>query len=107
MSASLINISFVTLIFGTIAGVFMHDTRLDIAATTSLAPVVQGITAENQSLRGLGLQPDLHVHVERVSLGNLYQEGRLPARPNGLRKSVPPRFVLHGKLSFNDYAEHL
>jgi len=95
MLSTLSNSFIMLLSLVTATGVFLHDTRVDKAASLSMNIYSQvGMYEGNVKLVSAG---DMHTHHERVSLSNaLSQQPRIQPRENENRKYVTQSTHGHG-----------
>lgn len=100
MLSYLINTFVIAISMSTMAGILVHDTRIDRAASVMLSvPIVH--MAYEASAKLTNVSPDLHTHVERVSASHILSEiGKAGTQymPRGLhdRKRLMQRHVAKG-----------
>jgi len=105
MISNIVNISVVVISLVTASGIFLHDTRVDRAATTAITLPAEIVadTASNDKL----MNWDAHTHVERMTFSQTVRDlqssnPRIQPR-NDDKKHVLQNRVARGHHPFDSY----
>lgn len=107
MFTNLINPIAILLSLSTATGILVHDTKIDRATTTAMiSPLLSGTAEANMA--EANVRPDLHTHVERMSvagqLQNLRsQNPRIQPRAYEDRKHLMAKYATKGVHAFDNY----
>ena len=106
MQSSLINSFIVMISLATASGVFLHDTRIDKAASVAIMPLDQ-LGVETGAKLVHTSPNDLHTHVERTQLGHssplLHSLAPSIAPRNEDKKHLAQKVVPKGHHPFDNY----
>jgi hypothetical protein len=108
MFTPLLNPILAIMSLSTAAGVLIHDTRIDKAASAAFA-LPAAVMSVDATSKLAGLASDLHTHVERGSIAQAVndlrtQNPRIQPRSNDDRKHMMQKHVARGHHAFDNYS---
>lgn len=107
MFTTLLNSFAIILSLNTATGVLVHETKVDKATVTVLAPPLL-VDSFDVSTKSASIQSELHTHVERTSIAQALSNERSEApstRPRAFddKKYLLPKNVVRGHHAFDSY----